>query len=76
MVTDINGLKRDETVAYLSLAHNMKGHKMKTEKIYTDTKYVKRHFLNTLDKRYLNKDDKEFLLQSFEILENHIKLKG
>tara|TARA_R110000824_G_scaffold391997_1_gene590143 strand:+ start:592 stop:774 length:183 start_codon:yes stop_codon:yes gene_type:complete len=45
---------------------------MKTYKIYTDTKYVKRHFLTTLDKKYLNKYDKEFLLQSFEILENHI----
>tara|TARA_B100000519_G_scaffold148917_1_gene129742 strand:- start:321 stop:512 length:192 start_codon:yes stop_codon:yes gene_type:complete len=45
---------------------------MKTEKIYTDTKYVKRHFCNTLDKPYLNKDDKKFLLHSFEILENYI----
>ena len=34
---------------------------MKTEKIYTDTKYVKRRFCNTLDKPYLNKDDKKFL---------------
>tara|TARA_B100000945_G_scaffold275656_2_gene239799 strand:+ start:2726 stop:2920 length:195 start_codon:yes stop_codon:yes gene_type:complete len=45
---------------------------MKTEKIYTDTKYVKRHFLNTLNKPYLNKNDKEFLKSSFEVLENHI----
>ena len=45
---------------------------MKTEKIYTDTKYVKRRFCNTLDKPYLNKDDKKFLLQSFEILETFI----
>ena len=39
MVTDINGLKRDETVAYLSLAHNMKGYKMTNwivKRDYTD----------------------------------------
>lgn len=39
----------------------------------TNIKYIKKHFLNRLNKSYINKNDKEFLLQSFEVLENHIK---
>ena len=38
----------------------------------TNIEYIKRHFINRLNKRYLNKEDKEFIISSFEILENHI----
>ena len=39
----------------------------------TNINYVKRHFINRLNKPYLNKNDKDFLISSFEILENYIK---
>lgn len=39
----------------------------------TNIKYIKKHFLNRLNKPYLNKEDKEFIKLSFEILEKHIK---
>ena len=38
----------------------------------TNIDYVKRHFINRLNKPYLNKNDKDFLLSSFEILEKYI----
>jgi len=41
----------------------------------TNIEYIKRHFINRLNKRYLNKEDKEFIISSFEILENHIRNK-
>ncbi len=39
----------------------------------TTIEYIKKRFLNRLNKPYLNKEDKEFIKLSFEILEKHIK---
>ena len=38
----------------------------------TNIKYIKKHFLNRLNKPYLNKEDKEFIILSFEVLEKYI----
>ena len=41
----------------------------------TNIKYIKKHFLNRLNKPYLNKEDKEFIKLTFEILENQSNVK-
>jgi hypothetical protein len=38
----------------------------------TNIKCIKKHFLTRLNKPYLNKEDKEFIILSFEVLEKYI----
>lgn len=49
--------------------------KIKTENVQVgiNLDHVKRVFLHTLDKNYLTKNDKQVLLNHYEILENYIE---